>query len=86
MFFNLSSIFGSSNDTVTENNVRLFTEGLNKMSGRTVDTFVPVKSFERKVNIVAGGNVLMFSVIYMILIPLAVLAVGIVIWLMRRSR
>ena len=86
MFFNFSSIFGSSNDTVTENNVRLFTEGLNKMSGRTVDTFVPVKSFERKVNIVAGGNVLMFSVIYMILIPLAVLAVGIVIWLMRRSR
>ncbi|MBR0131862.1 MAG: Gldg family protein [Lachnospiraceae bacterium] len=86
MFFNLSSIFGSGSDTATANNIRFFVDGMGKLSEKNVDTYVPVKSFERKVNIVANGDVLTFSLIYMALIPLAFIGIGIVVWLMRRSR
>ena len=86
MFFNLSAIFGSAGDAATESNIRLFTEGLNIMSDNAVDSYVPVKSFERKVNIVADGNVLTFSLIYIAVFPIAILAIGFVIWMLRRSR
>ncbi len=86
-----AALFGTSNIFVREidqrvggANVELFTNALNSMTDREVNTTIPPKSYDQSVLTVPFGSALMLGLLFILAIPLAILISGIVLFWRRR--
>lgn len=71
---------------VSGNNKRLFSNIMSTMADHETSVSIPVKSYQTERLIVSAREVIFFSVVMVIVVPLALIAAGIVIWLNRRKR
>lgn len=71
---------------VSGNNKRLFSNIMSTMADHETSVSIPAKSYQMERLIVSAREVIFFGVAMVIVVPLALIAVGIVIWLGRRKR
>lgn len=71
---------------VSGNNKKLFSNIMSTMAEHETSVSIPAKSYQTERLIVSAREVIFFGVAMVIVVPLALIAVGIVIWLNRRKR
>ncbi|MDE5700080.1 MAG: Gldg family protein [Lachnospiraceae bacterium] len=71
---------------VSGNNKKLFSNIMSTMAEHETSVSIPAKSYQTERLIVSAQEVIFFGVAMVIVVPLALIAVGIVIWLNRRKR
>ncbi len=89
VFVVASSMFLESvsyDSSLLQNNIKFIINGVNEMSGNDSSVYVEPKVLEEKYNTVNDKDVNLFSVIYLVLLPILVLAVGFAVWFIRRSK
>lgn len=69
---------------VSGNNKRLFSNIMSTMAEHETSVSIPAKSYQTERLIVSAREVIFFGVVMVIVVPLALIAVGIVVWLHRR--
>ncbi len=81
------SLFTSAADNwVSGNNIKLFAGMISTMADHESSTIVPVKSLTMSSLVFKAQTILITSLLCVIVIPLAVLVTGLVIWLRRRRK
>ncbi len=88
-----AALFGTSNifvreidDRVGGANMELFTNAVNDMVDKKVNTTIPPKSYDDSVLTVPFGSALLLGLLFVLLLPLAVLASGIILFIRRRRK
>lgn len=76
----------SVDNVVSGNNKQLFSNIMSTLANHETSVSVPVKSYEMDSLTASASDVVAFGVIAVIMIPLALLAAGLIIWLNRRSK
>ena len=85
--FSTDYLFSDQMDSyVAGSNVALVTNALNDMIERELNATIPAKSYQTSLLTVSYGTAMMLSAIFVLLIPIATLAAGIVVWYRRRKR
>lgn len=84
--FSCAQLFTDDIDNaVAGNNSRLFTNIMSTVASHEVSVSIPVKSYELDRLTVSASDVIIFEVIVVIMIPLGLLAAGLIIWFTRRK-
>ena len=76
----------SANQYTMNNNLKLLTNAVGEFAGEGESVSVPVKSYEEDYVTVPFGTALLLGGLITILIPVALLSSGVVIWYKRRKR
>lgn len=76
----------SVDNVVSGNNKQLFSNIMSTLANHETSVSVPVKSYEMDSLTASASDVVAFGVIAVIMIPLALLAAGLIIWLNRRKK
>lgn len=85
--FSCDSIFtDSADEMVSGNNSALFSGIISRFSDSEVSSVVPVKSYESTTLTISQRNIVFGGLVVMILVPLILIAAGIVIWVRRRRK
>lgn len=71
---------------VSGNNKRLFSNIMGTMAGHESSVSIPAKRYQMDRLIVPAREVMIFGVVMVVVVPLGLIAVGIMIWLNRRKR
>ena len=85
--FSSDSIFSdNASQMVYGNNAALFTGVISQFTGSEVTSVVPVKSYDNSQLIINQAGIILGGLAAAIIIPVILLAAGIVIWVGRRRR
>lgn len=76
----------AANRYTMDNNLTLFTNAVSTMAGKTESISIPVKSYGAEIVTVPMASSVRLAILFMGIIPVASLAVGIVIWVRRKKR
>lgn len=76
----------SVDNVVSGNNKQLFTNIMSTLAEHETSVSVPVKSYEMASLTASASDVIVFGVVVVVMIPLVLLAAGMVIWLNRRKK
>ncbi len=85
--FSSASMFMDNIDmAVSGNNKKLFSNIMSSMAEHETSVSIPAKSYQMEMLAVSAGDVIFFGVVMVVVVPLALITIGIVIWLNRRKR
>lgn len=85
--FTSASMFMDNIDmAVSGNNKKLFSNIMGTMAEHETSVSIPSKSYQMEMLIVSARDVIFFGVVMVVVVPLALITIGIVIWLNRRKR
>lgn len=76
----------ATNQYTMDNNLQLFTNAISAMTGEGESISIPAKSFEAAYVTVPAASALRLGVLLMGVIPVGLLAAGIIIWIRRKKR
>ncbi|MCR4841195.1 MAG: GldG family protein [Lachnospiraceae bacterium] len=73
-------------NTITSNNVKLLTNAVSQMTGSAGPIYVEPKTEDEKINVTTQSNVNLYTIIFIVLLPLCILLLGFTVWFIRRSK
>ncbi len=76
----------AANQYTMDNNLRLFTNAVSAMTGEEESVSIPAKSFETAYVTVPAASAVRLGILLMGVVPAALLAAGIIIWIRRKRR
>lgn len=76
----------ATNQYTMDNNLQLFTNAISAMTGEGESISIPAKSFEAAYVTVPAASALRLGILLMGVIPVGLLAAGIIIWIRRKKR
>ena len=76
----------ATNQYTMDNNLQLFTNAISAMTGEGESISIPAKSFEAAYITVPAASALRLGILLMGVIPVGLLAAGIIIWIRRKKR
>lgn len=86
LFASAQMFTDSIDNAVSGNNKQLFSNIMSTLANHETSVSVPVKSYEMDSLIVSASDLAVFGIIAVVILPLALLAAGLIIWLNRRSK
>lgn len=86
LFASAQMFTDSIDNAVSGNNKQLFSNIMSTLVNHETSVSVPVKSYEMDSLIVSASDLAVFGIIAVVILPLALLAAGLIIWLNRRSK
>ena len=85
--FSCAQIFtDSANQAVSGTNQQLFSNIMGTVANHEISVSIPVKSYTMEYLTASTGDILVFEVLAIVAIPLALIIIGLVIWLKRRKK
>lgn len=86
LFASAQMFTDSIDNAVSGNNKQLFSNIMSTLANHETSVSVPVKSYEMDSLIVSASDLAVFGIIAVVILPLALLVAGLIIWLNRRSK
>jgi ABC-2 type transport system permease protein len=85
--FSCAKLFTDTFDSyVSGNNKQLFSNIMGTVANHEVSTSIPVKSYELEWLTTSQSDAIIFRMIFMVLVPIALVVIGVVIWVRRRKQ
>lgn len=86
LFTSAQMFTDSADNIVSGNNRQLFTNIMSTIANHEISVSIPVKSYEMEYLTASSADMYIFQTVVTILIPLALIVCGFVIWLQRRKK
>ena len=87
ILYSSSSLFTeSANQYTMDNNLTLFTNAISTMAGESESISIPTKSMASTYATVPTASAVRYGILLMGILPIGLLAAGIIIWVRRRKR
>ncbi|MBQ7944370.1 MAG: Gldg family protein [Lachnospiraceae bacterium] len=85
--FSCAQIFtDSASQAVSGTNQQLFSNIMGTVANHEISVSIPVKSYTMEYLTASTGDIILFEVVAIVAIPLALIIIGLVIWLKRRKK